>query len=129
VKGELGYTLPLSPKWLLDFEAGALFFGDDDEFLAGKKEQDPIYSAQMHVIRRFSPGFWASLNFNYFKGGRQTIDGEQLGDVQRNSRLGATVVFPVAQGHAFKVGYAIGWLTRFGTDFDQFLVTYSRVLN
>ena len=129
LKGELGYTLPLSTKWLLDFEAGALFFGDDDEFVAGKKEQEPIYSAQLHVIRRFSPGFWASLNFNYYTGGRQTIDGVQLGDTQRNSRLGATFVFPVAQGHAIKVGYAVGWLTRFGADFDQFLVTYSRVLN
>ena len=129
LKGELGYTLPLSTKWLLDFEAGALFFGDDDEFVAGKKEQEPIYSAQMHVIRRFSPGFWGSLNFNYFTGGRQTIDGVELGDVQRNSRLGATFVFPVAKGHAIKLGYAVGWLTRFGTDFDQFLITYSRVLN
>ena len=129
LKGELGYTLPLSTKWLLDFEAGALFFGDDDEFVAGKKEQEPIYSAQLHVIRRFSPGFWGSLNFNYFTGGRQTIDGVELGDTQRNSRLGATFVFPVAQGHAIKVGYAVGWLTRFGADFDQFLVTYSRVLN
>ena len=103
--------------------------GNDDEFVAGKKEQEPIYSAQLHVIRRFSPGFWASLNFNYYTGGRQTIDGVQLGDTQRNSRLGATFVFPVAQGHAIKVGYAVGWLTRFGADFDQFLVTYSRVLN
>ena len=112
-----------------DFEAGALHFGDDDEFVAGKKEQDPIYSGQMHVIRRFSPGFWASLNFNNFTGGRQTIDGVQLGGVQRNSKVGATSVFPIAKGHAIKIGYAVGWLTRFGTDFDQLLITYSRVLN
>ena len=129
LKVELGYTLPLSPRWLLEFEAGALFFGDDDEFLAGKKEQEPIYTSQMHVVRRFSPGFWGSLNLNYFTGGRQTIDGTRLGDVQRNSRLGTTFVFPVAQGHAIKVGYAVGWLTRFGTDFDQFLVSFTKVLN
>jgi hypothetical protein len=129
IKAELGYTLPLSPKWLLEFEAGALYFGDDDEFVAGKKEQEPIYTAQVHAIRRFSPGFWGSLNFNYFTGGRQTIDGVRLGDVQRNSRLGTTFVFPVGQGHAIKVGYAVGWLTRFGTDFDQFLISYTKVLN
>jgi hypothetical protein len=129
VKGELGYALPLTPKWLLELEAGALYFGDDDDFVAGKKEQEPIYTAQMHVIRRFSPGFWGSVNLNYFTGGRQTIDGTRLGDVQRNSRLGMTFVFPVAQGHAIKVGYAVGWLTRFGTDFDQFLFSYTKVLN
>ena len=128
VKGELGYTLPLSSKWLLDFEASALYFGDDDDFVAGKKEQEPVYATQMHVIRRFKPGFWGSLNLNYFTGGRQTIGGERLGDSQRNSRLGATFVFPVAKGQAIKVGYAIGWLTRFGTDFDQFIISYSTVL-
>jgi hypothetical protein len=129
IKGELGYTLPLSTKWILEFEAGALFFGDDDEFVAGKKEQEPIFAGQLHLIRRFKPGLWGSLNFNYFTGGRQTIDGNRLGDLQRNSRLGATFVFPIARGHSIKVGYAVGWLTRFGTDFDQFLVTYSKVLN
>ena len=129
LRGELGYTLPLSAKWLLEFETGALFFGDDDQFIAGKKEQDPIYTAQVHLIRRFKPGFWGSLNFNYFTGGRQTIDGVRLGDTQRNSRLGATFVFPVARGHAIKVGYAIGWLTNFGADYDQFVVSYSKVLN
>jgi hypothetical protein len=129
IKSELGYTLPLTTKWLLDFEAGILFFGDDDEFVAGKKEQEPIYAGQVHVIRRFKPGLWGSLNFNYFTGGRQTIGGNRLGDLQRNSRLGATFVFPFAQGHSIKVSYAVGWLTRFGTDFDQLLITYSKVLN
>ena len=129
IKGELGYMLPLTSKWFLEFEAGALFFGDDDEFVAGKKEQEPIYIAQMHMIRRFSPGFWAALNLNYFTGGRQTIGGNRLGDVQRNSRLGGTIVFPVAPGHAIKVGYAVGWVTQFGTDFDQILVSYIRAFN
>jgi hypothetical protein len=129
LRGELGYMLPLSSKWLLELEAGALFFGDDDDFLPGKKEQEPVYSAQVHLIRRFKPGFWASLNFNYFVGGRQTIEGIQLHDSQRNSKLGATMVFPVARGHSIKIGYATGWQTRFGSDFDQFLITYSRVLN
>lgn len=129
IKGELGYTLPLTSKWFLEFEGGALFFGDDDEFVAGKKEQDPIFAVQMHVIRRFRPGFWGSLNFNYFTGGRQTIGGNRLGDAQRNSRLGATIVYPVAPGHAIKLGYAVGWLTKFGNDFDQIVISYARAFN
>jgi hypothetical protein len=35
----------------------------------------------------------------------------------------------VARIHAIKIAYAVGRLTRFGTDFGQFLVTHSRVLN
>ena len=77
---------------------------------------------------RFSPGFRGSLNLNDFTGGRQTIDGTRLGDVQRNSRPGMTFVFPVTQGHAIKVGYAVGWLTRFGANLDQFLISYTKGL-
>lgn len=128
VKGELGYNFPLSSKWLAEFEAGVIYFGDDDDFLIGEKEQEPIYTGQAHLVRRFAPGYWASLNFNYFTGGRQTIGGNRLQDSQRNSKFGATVVFPVAQGHSIKVGYAIGWLTEFGADFDQLVISYTRVL-
>ena len=128
VKGELGYNFPLSSKWLAEFAAGVLYVGDDDDFLIGKKEQEPIDTGQAHLVRRFGPGFWASLNFNYFTGGRQTISGNRLEDSRRNSKLGATVDFPVAQGYSIKVGYAIGWLTEFGADFDQLLTSYTRVL-
>ena len=94
IKAELGYTIPLKPRWLLELEAGAWFFGDDDDFLPGKREQEPVFAGQFHLVKRFKPGFWASLDANYFTGGRQTIGGRELGDVQRNSRLGGTVVVP-----------------------------------
>jgi len=76
------------------------------------------------VVKRFKPGFWASLDLNYFKGGRQTIGGERLADVQRNSRVGGTIVVPFHGRHAVKVGYSTGVVTDFGTDFNQFLVSY-----
>ena len=129
VKPELGYMIPLAPTWLLELEAGAWFFGDDDDFIAGKKEQDPILAFELHLVKRFRPGFWASLDANYYTGGRQTIGGNRLQDVQRNSRFGATLVFPIAARHALKIGYATGVVTQFGTDFDQFLFAYQVLLN
>jgi hypothetical protein len=125
VKTELGYMIPLRPKWLLEFEAGAWFFGDDDEFLPGAREQDPVLAAEVHLVKRFKPGFWGSLDFNYFTRGRQTIGGNELFDVQRNSRIGATVVVPFRGRNAIKVGYSTGVVTEFGTDFGQFLVSYN----
>ena len=128
IKAELGYMIPLKPKWLLELDVGAWFFGDDNDFLQGKREQEPIFSAEIHLVKRFNPGFWASLDLNYFKGGRQTIGGERLADVQRNSRVGGTIVVPFHGRHAVKVGYSTGVVTDFGTDFNQFLVSYQVLL-
>jgi hypothetical protein len=124
VKPEIGYLIPLRRKWILEFEAGAWFFGDDDEYLPGERKQEPVFALEAHVVKRFKPGLWSSLDLNYFTGGRQTIGGVQLVDIQRNSRIGATVVVPFADRHAIKVAYSVGVVTTFGTEFQQFLVSY-----
>ena len=124
IKPEFGFMYPLTSKLLLELEVGAWFFGDDDEFIAGEKEQDPIFTSELHLVRRFSPGFWASLDWTYYSGGRQTIAGNELSDAQNNSRFGGTFVKPLSRRQVIKLGYATGVRTRFGTDFDQFLLSY-----
>jgi len=129
VKTELGTVIPLERKWLLELQAGAWFVGDDDEFIAGEREQDPVFLFQVHLVHRFRPGFWASFDANYYTGGRQTIGGNELVDVQRNSRVGGTVVFPFARRYALKFGFAAGVFAEFGSDFDQYLVSFQMLLN
>ena len=124
VKGDLGYILPLKPKWLLELDLGMWVSEDNDEFLGVIRKQDPIATGQLHLIKRFQPGFWASLDLNYYTGGRSTIDGNKAGDLQRNSRLGGTIVVPIRKGHSIKVGYSTGVVTESGGDFNQFLVSY-----
>ena len=58
-------------------------------------------------------------------GGRQTIGGNRHSDVQRNSRLGGTFVFPFARRHAIKIGYSKGWVTSYGSNYGQFLVSHT----
>lgn len=129
VKPELGFMLPLSSKWIFEMEAGVWFFGDDGGFIAGHREQESIVSGELHLVRRFRPGFWASIEANFFVGGRQTIDGSRLADVQENSRLGVTLAVPIKGRHSIKLGYAIGVVTAFGADYDQFLMSYQVLLN
>lgn len=124
VRPKLGCILPLRPKWLMEIETGVWIFGNDDDFIGGKREQDPVFAAEAHLIRRLRPGFWASLEATYFWGGRQTIGGNQLSDEQSNVRIGGTIVMPFLRRHAFKVGYSNCVLTKYGNDFQQFLVTY-----
>ena len=129
IKPEFGFMYPLTSKLLLEIEAGAWFFDDDDKFVVGRKKQAPIFTSEVHLVRRFSPGFWASLDWTYYRGGRQTIAGDELIDEQSNSRIGGTLVKPLSRRQAIKLGYATALKTRFGTDFDQFLLSYQFLLN
>ena len=124
VKAGLGSAIPLRPKLILEIDAGVWFLGDDDDYIAGLREQDPIVGIQLHLVRRFRPGFWISLDSNFYFGGRQTIDGTELIDFQTNSRIGGTLVVPFKGRHAVKLGFATGFFTNYGVDFDQYLVSY-----
>ena len=88
VKPAIGLIWPLYPTWLLEFELGTWFFGDNDEFLGTTRQQDPIVTSQFHLIKRIRPGFWASLDATYYAGGRTTVGGTERADLQRNSRIG-----------------------------------------
>jgi hypothetical protein len=129
VKAEFGSAIPLRPKLLLEIEGGVWFFGDNDDFIAGPREQDPIVGFEMHLVRRFRPGFWISLDGTMYFGGRQAIDGRELIDFQTNSRIGGTLVVPFKGRHAVKLGIAKGVYTKYGEDFDQYLVSYQVLFN
>lgn len=124
VKPELAYTIPIRSRLLLGLELGAWLFQHNDEFLGVTREQDPVVAAEVHLVTRFKPGFWASLDLNHFTGGRSTVGGELRGDLQRNSRIGATIVVPIRGRHGIKVGYSTGVVTESGGDFEEILLSY-----
>ena len=125
---QLGYIRPLTPKWLLEMSAGAWFFQDNDEFLGTTREQDPIGALNIHLVRRFSPGFWASLDLNFYLGGHSTLDGERNADLQRNSRAGLSVAYPFRRRHAVKLGFSEGVVTESGGDFRTITLNYVYII-
>ena len=126
-RAELGFMAVLTPKWLLELEAGAWVFQDNDDFLGKTREQESIRSIQLHLIRRFSPGFWLSLDGNFYRGGRSTFDGRRLNDLQRDSKLGMTMVFPFARKHAVRMSWATGSANDSDENFDVYSITYQRL--
>jgi len=121
---QLGYIRPLSPSWLLEASAGVWFFEDNDEFLGVTREQDPIGALNFHLVRRFSPGFWTSLDLNYYLGGHTTVDGVRNADLQRNSRAGLSVAYPFQGRHAVKLSISGGIVTESGGDFRTIALNY-----
>jgi hypothetical protein len=66
---QLGTILSLHRRWLLEVDGGVWLFGDDSDYLGGRREQDPIYALEAHLVHRIRPGLWASLDANWFTGG------------------------------------------------------------
>ena len=129
IKTELGYMIPLENKWLLELELGVWFFADNDEFLGVTRKQKPVIATEIHLVRRFKPGFWGALDLNFFTGGQTTVGGKLSADLQRNARVGVTIVYPFASRQALKFGFSMGMLTKSGGDFYSTLLSYTVLLN
>jgi hypothetical protein len=122
-----GVIWPVRPRWLVEADVGAWFFTDNDEFLGTTRQQDPIYSAEFHLVRRVKPGFWASLDLNFYVGGQTTVGQDLRADLQRNSRFGGTVVIPFKGRHVIRTSYSTGIVTNSGGDYETFSLNYAYV--
>lgn len=126
-KAELGYIQPLSRRWAIELTAGAWVFGDNDDFVGFTRQQDPIGSLQFHLVHVISPDIWVSLNANAYYGGRSQVGDRRLNDLQRDSRLGLTFVFPVAPRQAVKASLIHGSLNDSDETFNSIQFSYTRV--
>jgi hypothetical protein len=124
VKPALGFIWPVRPTWLLEVELGAWLFGDNDDFLGATREQDPLLSSEFHLVKRIRAGFWTSLDVNYYRGGRTTVDQDLRDDRQENSRIGGTLLYPFKGHHALRGSYSTGIITESGGHSDNVSLSY-----
>lgn len=124
IKPAIGVIWPMRPTWLLEFEVGAWLFGKNDDFIGETRKQNPILSTEIHLVKRIRPGFWASLDANFYVGGRTSVGGGEQANLQRNSRIGATAVFPIKGRHAIRSSFSTGIVTETGGDFEMFTMSY-----
>jgi len=128
IKPEVGISVPVR-RWTLDGYAGVTFFGSNEEFYPGLStlEQDPVTAMQGHVSYTIRPRFWAAFNATWYSGGTTRIDGIDKANLQRNSRVGATVSLPLASRQSIKIAYSTGATTRIGGDFDTIGVAWQMI--
>ena len=117
-KPELGLSKAFD-VWTAELSAGATFFTRNDDYLQGNvREQDPLYSAQLHLTRQFGRGMWGAISTTYYDGGRTTLNGVPREDRQSGSRIGLTFSLPLARQYTMKFYASTGLYARTGTDFD-----------
>ena len=118
IKPEVGISKTTGP-WTLEAAAGVTFYTVNDDFYGGnRREQDPLYSVQGHVIHGFEGGSWLSVDATYFAGGRTTFNGVLKADLQQNWRVGATYAMPVDRRNSIKLYASSGLSDRTGNSFD-----------
>jgi len=112
-------------RWTFEATATAWIFTDNNEYFGNLTlEQDSILALQGHVIYTIRPGFWIAVDAGVLDGGTTRIDGVVRNTLQRNSRAGLTLVYPLARQHGISVAYSRGVTTRIGADFRTFAVAY-----
>lgn len=119
VKPELGFSKTFGPV-ALELAGAIAFYTDNDDFQGQTRTQEPIYSAQGHVVYKFRNGIWLAMSSTYYTGGRSAINGVKNPDAQSNSRLGATIALPVNKNHSIKLYASSGVSTRTGSDFNTY---------
>jgi len=101
--------------------SGAIeLYTDNNDFIFRKREQDPIYSTQAHLIYNMPRGMWLGLDANYFWGGETTVNGNKKDDKIKDSRFGITFSLPLSRQYSLKFYGNKGVSTRTGTDFDMY---------
>ena len=114
--------------WVLDTYGAVWFFTTNHDFFSRNQfspgtnvqKQNPIFAFEGHLSYDVKPRLWASLDGNFWVGGRSTLNGvENPSTLQRNSRIGGTLSVPVSKHQAIKVSYNRGAYIRYGGNYQN----------
>lgn len=127
VKPELGLSHALG-AWTVELAGGATFYTRNDDFFGGNTlEQDPLYSAQLHVTRQLGRGIWAAVSGTYYEGGATFINGAAGGQAVAGTRFALTFALPVSRQDSIKLAATHGLYARTGTEYSSFGVTWQHL--
>jgi hypothetical protein len=123
VKPELGLSRRVG-RWYLDLYLGTWFYTANTDYLGKVRTQDPLGSAQVHVSYNVNRRIWAALDTNFYTGGRTSVGSDVHADLQRNSRVGATLSLRVTGRQSLKFSGSTGARTNIGAAFSSVGVAY-----
>ncbi len=125
IRPQLG-VLHVRGPWSYELTASTFFFTRNDEFFNGmERKQDPLYAAQVHVVRTFKMGWWVSAGVAYGWAGENEIDSLRQDDETGNLLFGASLGLPVGRSQGIAVRY-IGGRTQkdTGSDIDGLALSW-----
>lgn len=102
---QAGYVTGLSDHFMLDLIAEYAIYGNNDDFLGMRQEQDDSQSLQTHFRYLLNPQSHIALSYYHTFGGETTVGGTQQDDELNNNRWQATFSTFVQPTLQFQVQY------------------------
>ena len=111
----------------IELTGSAQFFSDNNEFYKGtRREQDPLFFGQAHVIYTFRPGLWLSASTGFAWGGENYVDGNAKNDAYRKSLWAVSLGLPINRQQGIKLALISGRTnTDRGFDVDAAILAWS----
>jgi hypothetical protein len=127
-KPEVGISHVIG-RWTLEAQTGVWLFTTNDQYYPGhaQQSQDPIVAIQTNVSYALTRRSWLAVGGTLFSGGQTRVGGVESPNLQRNSRIGATLSLPIAAKQSVQLIYGTGVTTRRGWDFSSLIVTWQFV--
>jgi hypothetical protein len=116
--------------WVLDAYGGGWFFTKNQQFFSSNsaslnvQTEAPIGSMETHLSYDVKPRLWASIDGNFWYGGRTSLNGVAGATLQTSSRIGATCSIPLNKYQSVKFSYSNGTYVRFGGNFQNVSVAW-----
>lgn len=115
-------------KLLFEFHVASWFFTENTSYYNGNTlSQDPLLSAQLHVIYLLNPKFWLSGSIGQVAFGETSINDVEQDNNQNNSKYGLTASYKLKKYGSLKFVITNGLRTAYGTSFTTALLGYSFV--
>lgn len=118
-KPEIGIVKGFGEKTYVDLVLNTEFYTDNrDYFLApgvrGKRSQDPMFGATVHVSHDITDKLYLSLDYFYSYGGENKIDGVKEDDKANNHGIGLSMFYMVGDSNQLMFEYRNDFSVRNG---------------
>ena len=100
---QLGPWVP-GQRTTLEFLPNVYIYGDNDEYITGTLETEPMYGLETHITTDFTEHFWGSLDLININGGKSTINGMD-GSSLNSTTFGYTLGYQVNKNMQATFGY------------------------
>ncbi len=97
-----------SPGYMTSLEIipSIWLFGENDDFLGQKLENDPLWQLEAHLTHDFTRSFFGSLDLLYRRGFQSEINGVEVGDELDIGNFGFTLNYQITDNFTMRTSYS-----------------------
>ena len=120
----IGASQAIGP-WRLELAGMATIYTNNTNFMGGNTlSQNPMYSAETHVIYYFENQAWISADATYYMGGQSYVNGMPINGSQENWRFGSTLSYPINKHNSIRLTGSTGVYSRTNNSYDALGISW-----